>query len=74
LFGVIINITMTNSIELLTVKQVCKILNISIATIYRWEAEGNLPFQKLKIGPSAVRFRKSDVLKHIDNQLEPAKK
>lgn len=57
--------------ELLTVKQVCKILNVSVPTIYRWEAEGNLPFPKLKIGPSAVRFRKSDVLKHIDNSLEP---
>jgi len=63
---------MQNShVELLTVKQVCKILNVSIATIYRWEAEGNLPFPKLKIGPSAVRFRKSDVLQHIDSSLEP---
>lgn len=57
--------------ELLTVKQVCNILNVSIATIYRWEAEGNLPFPKLKIGPSAVRFRKSDVFNHIDSSLEP---
>jgi excisionase family DNA binding protein len=60
---------MQNSTELLTVKQVCKILNVSIATIYRWEAEGNLPFPKLKIGPSAVRFRKSDVLQHIDKSV-----
>ena len=57
--------------ELLTVRQVCQILNVSIATIYRWEAEGNLPFPKLKIGPSAVRFRKSDVYQHIENSLEP---
>ncbi len=58
-----------NSSELLTVKQVCNILNVSIATIYRWEAEGNLPFPKLKIGPSAVRFRRSDVYNHIDNSV-----
>ena len=66
---------MKNSIELLTVKQVCNILNVSIATIYRWEAEGNLPFPKLKIGQSAVRFRSSDVYDHIqkcvNDQLEP---
>jgi len=61
---------MADSIELLTVKQVCKILNVSIATIYRWEAEGRLPFPKIKIGPSAVRFRKSDVLQHIETSLE----
>lgn len=60
-----------NNETLLTVKQVCRILNVSIATIYRWEKEGNLPFPKLKIGPSAVRFRKSDVFQHIENQLEP---
>ncbi|MEX1013864.1 MAG: excisionase family DNA-binding protein [Candidatus Paceibacterota bacterium] len=62
---------MANNITdgLLTVKQVCSILNVSIATIYRWEAEGNLPFPKLKIGPSAVRFRQSDVYQHIENQL-----
>ena len=63
--------------ELLTVKQVCKILNVSIPTIYRWEAEGNLPFPKLKIGQSAVRFRSSDVFAHIEkcatDQLEPQK-
>lgn len=63
--------TMQKSEELLTVKQVCKILNVSVATIYRWEEEGNLPFPKLKIGPSAVRFRKSDVYDHIEKSVEP---
>lgn len=57
---------MAKSNHLLTVKQVCKILNVSVATIYRWEAEGNLPFQKIKIGPSAVRFRATDVYTHIE--------
>lgn len=68
---------MADSNQLLTVKQVCKILNVSIATIYRWDSEGNLPFPKLKIGQSAVRFRSSDVYAHIQNcvndQLEPQK-
>lgn len=66
---------MKNTIELLTVKQVCEMLSISIATIYRWEAEGNLPFPKLKIGQSAVRFRAQDVYGYIEkcanDQLEP---
>lgn len=60
----------TPDIELLTVKQVCQLLQVNISTIYRWESEGHLPFPKLKIGPSAVRFRKSDVIKHIEDQLE----
>jgi len=59
-----------NTTELLTVKEVCRILNVSVATIYRWEAEGNLPFPKLKIGPSAVRFRKSDVYDHIEKSVQ----
>jgi len=59
-----------SKVQLLTVKQVCEILNISVPTIYRWEAEGNLPFPKLKIGPSAVRFRKSDVDEHINQSIQ----
>lgn len=59
-----------NNDKLLTVKQVCSILSVSVATIYRWEAEGNLPFPKFKIGPSAVRFRKSDVYGHIERSIE----
>lgn len=53
--------TENNIDRILSVKEVCTLLNCSIATIYRWESEGNLPFPKLKIGPSKVGFRKSDV-------------
>ena len=60
-----------SNIELLTVRQVCDLLQVSIATIYRWESEGRLPFPKLKIGPGAVRFRNSDVYGHIERQAEP---
>jgi len=60
----------SDNTELLTVKQVCDILNVNISTIYRWEDEGNLPFPKLKIGPRAVRFRKSDVYNHIESSVQ----
>lgn len=52
--------------KLLTVKQVCEILSISVPTIYRWQSEGKLPFPKLKIGQSAVRFKAEDVYAHIE--------
>ena len=56
-------------LQILTVKDVCKLLNCSIATIYRWEQEGRLPFKKIRIGPNKVGFRKVDVQAYINDQI-----
>ena len=56
--------------EILTVKEVCRILKCHISTIYRWESEGNLPFKKIRVGRGKVGFRKSDVLNFINEQVE----
>lgn len=56
--------------QILTVKQVCKALNCHISTIYRWEKEGTLPFQKIRISRGKVGFRKSDVMNFINSQVE----
>ena len=34
--------------KFISVKQLCKILGCSIATIYRWDKEGVLPFRKVQ--------------------------
>lgn len=62
---------MKNSLQILTVKDVCSLLNVSVPTIYRWEAEGTLPFPKIRIGPNKVGFRKTDVENYINDQVEP---
>lgn len=61
-----------NKLKILSVKDVCHILNISIATLYRWEQEKQLPFPKVRIGPAKrgkVGFRESDVLNYINHQV-----
>tara|TARA_R110002049_G_scaffold52229_1_gene146484 strand:+ start:185 stop:448 length:264 start_codon:yes stop_codon:yes gene_type:complete len=57
-------------LQIISVKDVCSLLNISVPTIYRWESEGNLPFPKLRIGPNKVGFRRSDVEAFLTNQTE----
>lgn len=61
-----------NDLQILTVKDVCQLMNCSIATIYRWEQEGKLPFKKLRIGPNKVGFRRSDVKAFLEEQTEEA--
>ena len=56
-------------LQILTVKDVCQLLNVSIATIYRWEQEGRLPFKKIRVGPNKVGFRKVDVQAYINDQI-----
>ena len=47
--------------KFISVKQLCKILGCSIATIYRLDKEGVLPFRKVKIGKAKVGYRYSEV-------------
>ena len=47
--------------KFISVKELCRILGCSIATIYRWDKEGVLPFRKVKIGKAKVGYRYSEV-------------
>ena len=47
--------------KFISVKQLCKILGCSIATIYRWDKEGVLPFRKVKIGKAKVEIGRAHV-------------
>ena len=57
-----------NDLQILTVKEVCDLLNCSVPTIYRWEKEGTLPFPKIRISRHKVGFRKSDVEEFLNSQ------
>lgn len=61
------------NLQILSVKDVCRILNVSVPTIYRWEAEGNLPFPKIRISANKVGFRQADVENFINRQAEAVK-
>lgn len=41
-------------------KELCEMLSISVATLYRWISEDKFP-KKVKLGPSAVGWRYSDI-------------
>jgi len=62
-----------NSIKILSVKELCLLLNCSKATLYRWEKNGDLPFKKIKIGKSKVGYRFQDVFDYIENQTSEMK-
>lgn len=59
-----------NDLQVLTVKEVCNLLNCSVPTIYRWEKEGTLPFPKIRISRHKVGFRKSDVEGFLNRQSD----
>ena len=59
---------MQNSYQILRPKTLCKMLGISIPTLYRWEAEGKFPVQKIKIGPNSVGYRSDAVEKWIEEK------
>lgn len=54
----------TDKSSYLTTSQVCKILQISISTLYRWRREG-LPHYRYGAGSKAIRFQMSEVEKWL---------
>ncbi|MFN4160041.1 MAG: helix-turn-helix transcriptional regulator [Gemmobacter sp.] len=50
---------MTNSPELLSVKQTAAVLSVGVSTIWRWVRAGNFP-APLRIG-GTTRWRRSDL-------------
>ncbi len=55
-----------DSLRIIRVKELCSLLDISIATLYRWDAEGELPIEKIKFGPNCVGFRYKEVEKWLN--------
>lgn len=55
-------------LQLIRPTELCQLLSISIATLYRWEKNGKLPINKIKIGPGAVGYKMSDVEKWLEDQ------
>lgn len=65
---------MANSptIELITPKEVAKMLGISVSSLYRYLSNGDVPFSRVHVGRGAVRFDKEQVVQYIESQTEVA--
>jgi len=63
-----------NDLQIIRPAELCKILKISIPTLYRWNAEGKLPIEKIKFGPNVVGFRRRDVEKWMNGELQQEEK
>jgi len=57
-------------LRMLRPKQLCEVLSISVPTLYRWEAEGKVPIEKVRLGPGIVAYRRTDVEKWINGEFE----
>ena len=56
--------------KLLTIDQVCEILQMKKSTLYAWCHMKKLPH--IKVGGS-TRFREKDIIKWLDEHVEEAK-
>lgn len=51
--------------RLLSVREVCRIVGVSLTTIWRWEREGRFPARR-KVGPNRVAWRWDEVAAWLD--------
>ena len=63
--------------EIITRKEVARILNVSESTVYRWVCSGHLtpPFE---LGPNRIVWTRSEILEWLENRkserIIPAKR
>ena len=53
--------------QMLTVKDVADCLSISVRSVWRWTKSGKIP-APIKLGFHVVRWRASEIQRHIDEQ------
>jgi excisionase family DNA binding protein len=52
--------------KLLSVDQLCALLNIKKQTAYNWVSQGRIPYRKLT--GKTLRFKESEIMRWIDGQ------
>ena len=57
--------------RLLTIKDVCELLQVSRSTVYEWTHIRFIPHYKL---PKGIRFRESEIERWLKNQKEQGRK
>jgi len=53
--------------RLLTIKEICDLLQVSRSTVYEWTHIGFIPHYKL---PNAIRFKESDINSWIQRKFK----
>lgn len=59
-----------NDLQLIRPADLAQLISVHLSTIYRWEKNGKLPIEKIKIGPAAVGYRKVDVEEWLNEQTQ----
>ncbi len=49
-------------IELLSINQVCELLQISKVTLHKWKKQGKIPYHRIS---RKIYFKKSEVIAHL---------
>lgn len=60
-----------DDLQIIRVKELCSLLKISVPTLYRWHANGDIPLKKIRFGKNIVGYRKADVENWL-NEIEEA--
>lgn len=58
-----------NSDELLTIQQLAELLQVPVATIYRWRHRGEGP-RGIRVSGRHVRYRRADVEKFLEERAD----
>lgn len=61
---------MNDTNEIIRPRQLCRMLSISIPTLYRWESIGQVPIKKVRIGPNVVGYRRTDVERWMSGETK----
>ena len=64
---------MNKTNEIIRPRALCNMLSISIPTLYRWHAIGEVPIKKIRLGPGIVGYRRADVEAWMNGELEKSK-
>ena len=59
-----------DNLQIIRVKELCSLLKISVPTLYRWHANGDIPLNKIKYGKNIVGYRRADVEEWLNERAE----
>lgn len=61
---------MNNELQLITQNELCKLLNISLSTLWRWEQQKKGFLKKLRLSRKGNRYLYKDVKNYIENKVK----
>ncbi len=62
--------SMNNELQLITQNELCKLLNISLSTLWRWEQQKKGFPKKLRLSRKGNRYLYKDVKSYIENKVK----